>query len=120
MISSAVSFIVIASLTSLSLALYLLPCLIGCARRAPDMGAVAVINILLGWTLIGWVVALAMAFRSVPPGPPPPFMAGAGWAQHFGPPAPRPGSPPPLVIPPRHPADQEDVGRPDRTAPWVG
>lgn len=48
MISSAVSFIVIASLTSLSLALYLLPCLIGCARRAPDMGAVAVINILLG------------------------------------------------------------------------
>ena len=72
MISSAVSFIVVTSLTPLSLALYLLPCLIGCARRAPDMGAVAVVNILLGWTLIGWVAALAMAFRSAPPGPPPP------------------------------------------------
>ena len=120
MISSAVSFIVIASLTSMSLALYLLPCLIGCARHAPDMGAVAVINILLGWTLIGWVVALAMAFRSVPPGPPPSSMAGAGWAQHFGPPASRPGSPPPLFIPPRRPPNQEDVGHPDRTAPSVG
>ena len=25
------------------------------------MGSIAVINILLGWTVIGWVVALAMA-----------------------------------------------------------
>jgi hypothetical protein len=118
-ISSAASFIVVASLTSVSLALYLLPCLIGCARRAPDMGAVAVINILLGWTMIGWVVALAMAFRSAPPSPPP-STAGAGWSQRFGPPASRPGSPPPLVIPPRRPADQEYAGHPDRPAPWAG
>jgi hypothetical protein len=67
---------VVTSLTCVSLTLYLLPCLIGSARRAPDIGAVAVINILLGWTLLGWVVALAMAFRSAPPGPPP-FTAGA-------------------------------------------
>ena len=70
-------------------ALYLLPVLIGWRRRVPDIGSVAVINILLGWTLIGWVAALAMAFRSVPPpGPPPrhlpPPAAGAGWASGPG------------------------------------
>jgi hypothetical protein len=27
---------------------------------------VIVVNVFLGWTLIGWVVALAMAARSVP------------------------------------------------------
>jgi hypothetical protein len=113
-ISSAVSFIVVTTLTCVSLGLYLLPCLIGCGRRVPDIGAIVVINILLGWTFVGWVVALAMAFRSAPPDPPPPRAASAGWAQHFGPPASRPGSPPPLLIPPRRPADQEDP------APWVG
>ena len=118
MISSAVSLIATSSLTCVSLVLYLLPCLIGWTRRAPDIGAIAVINILLGWTLIGWVVALAMAFRSVPPGPPPPT-ASTGWPQHFGPPALRPGSPPPLVIPRRRPADQEDADHPPRPAPRV-
>ena len=119
MISSAVSFIVVASLTCVSLALYLLPCLIGCARRAPDIGAIVVIDILLGWTFIGWVVALAMAFRSAPPSPPPPA-ATAGWAQHLGPPASRPGSPPPLFIPPRRQPDQEDLRHPHSSTPWVG
>ena len=32
-------------------ALYLLPVLIGWTRRVPDIGSVAVINVLLGWTL---------------------------------------------------------------------
>lgn len=120
MIASAVSLIVVTSLICVALALYLIPCLIGCARRAPDIGAIAAINILLGWSLVGWAIALAMAFRSVAPGPPQAPTAGAGWAQHYyGLPASRPGSPPPLVIPPRHPADQGDVGHPDRFAPWV-
>ncbi|HEY1619742.1 MAG TPA: superinfection immunity protein [Streptosporangiaceae bacterium] len=45
--------------------LYLLPLLIGLARHAPDLAAIAVINIALGWTLAGWVIALAMAVRTV-------------------------------------------------------
>ena len=53
-----------------SAALYLLPVMIGSARRVPDLGAVAVINVLLGWTLAGWAVALAMSLRSVHPAPP--------------------------------------------------
>lgn len=44
--------------------LYLLPTLIGWGRGVHDLGMVAVLNILLGWTLVGWVVALALALRT--------------------------------------------------------
>jgi hypothetical protein len=30
------------------------------------MASVLVINLFLGWTFVGWVVALAMALRDVP------------------------------------------------------
>jgi hypothetical protein len=46
--------------------LYLLPLVIGWIRHIPDTGAVVLVNVLLGWTCIGWIVALAMALRSVP------------------------------------------------------
>jgi len=113
-ISSLISITVLSSMAMATTALYLLPVLIGCARRVPGIGAVAVIDILLGWTLIGWVAALAMALRPVtppapavqvvqnfPPSPPPPGQLPA--AGQAGPPvAPlRPGTPPPLVLPPR-------------------
>jgi hypothetical protein len=52
-------------LTAIAAAVYLLPVLVGLARRVPDIGSVAVINILLGWTLVGWAAALALALRSV-------------------------------------------------------
>ena len=51
-----------------AVALYLLPLLIGGAR-APDLAAVAVVNIVFGWMFAGWIVALAMAFRTAPPHP---------------------------------------------------
>lgn len=115
MISSLISLVVIANLNCMSLVLYLSPLVVGWVRRVPDIGAIAVINVLLGWTFIGWVAALAMAFRSVPsagwPQIPPLPAGGARWAEPFGPAASRPGSPPPLVLPSRRPAEQEDVGQ---------
>jgi hypothetical protein len=39
--------------------LYFLPSLI--ARKKPNVRSVFLVNLLLGWTLIGWVVALKMA-----------------------------------------------------------
>jgi hypothetical protein len=113
-LSSIVIVFVLGDMGLACVALYLLPVWIGWRRGVPDLGSVAVINILLGWTLIGWAVALAMASRSVsPPGPPPrhlpPPAAGAGRAGPAGP-ASRPGSPPPLVLPPRPSADQQDTG----------
>jgi hypothetical protein len=80
------------------LALYLIPTIVAVIRKVPNMGSVVVINVFLGWSLVGWVVALAMAARSQPQqtqvqvftqGPPPqPGSQGPG----YGP----PGAPPPV------------------------
>lgn len=43
---------------------YFLPTIVAVARKVSDRGSVTVINLFLGWTLIGWVVALAMACRT--------------------------------------------------------
>ncbi len=45
---------------------YFLPTIVAVARKVPNIGSVVVINLFLGWTFIGWVVALAMAARSRP------------------------------------------------------
>ena len=120
MISSLITAAVLTAVVGASVAFCLLPVLIGCARHVPDIGAVAVIDILLGWTFIGWVVALAMALRSVNPvGPvvqvvqqlPPAPPGGAGWAGQPGPPPSRPDSAPPLVLPPRPAAHHDEAGR---------
>lgn len=42
-------------------AFYFLPTIIANSRGVRSAGGVFVINLLLGWTFIGWVVALAWA-----------------------------------------------------------
>ena len=58
---------------------YMLPWAIGATRNRSNCAATALVNFFLGWTLIGWVVALVMACGSEPlqpvlvrtlPGPP--------------------------------------------------
>ena len=94
-----------------AVALYLLPLLIGCACRAPDLAAVAVVNIAFGWTFAGWIVDLAMTFRTALPPPlvsasqpTPPVTAARpvpGWLGPGGPPRRPPGTALPRVLPPR-------------------
>lgn len=85
---------VIITVITLALAAYLLPTLIACARRAPDLAAVILINILLGWTAAGWIVALILAVRRTVPGiqvigqvnghiPLPPQTRGNGARRHL-------------------------------------
>lgn len=93
-------------LVSLLVALYLIPVMVGVARHVPDLGSIAVINILLGWTFAGWVLALALAMRSVRPAGPvvqlvqnvPP----GGWAELQG-------AHPPLMLPPGQPGDADET-----------
>jgi hypothetical protein len=40
---------------------YFLPALIAGRRNHHNQGAIFVVNAFLGWTFLGWVVALAMA-----------------------------------------------------------
>lgn len=46
--------------------IYFFPSAIAQGRHVPNVGSIFVINLFLGWTLIGWVVALAMAARTIP------------------------------------------------------
>ena len=87
----------------LAAGLYLLPLLIGRARRVPRLGMLAVLDVTLGWTGIGWLLALltalrrparstapALSPRACPPVPaiPQPAVSAAGQRQ--------PGDAPPL------------------------
>lgn len=44
---------------------YFFPTIVAGGRHHHNTGAIAVVNIFLGWTFIGWVVALAMAASAV-------------------------------------------------------
>lgn len=43
--------------------LYFLPAIIAYSRSKRDAGAILVLNIFLGWTAIGWVIALVWALK---------------------------------------------------------
>lgn len=46
-------------------ALYLLPTVVAFQRQTPNRVAVLALNILLGWTLLGWVVAFVWSCTNV-------------------------------------------------------
>lgn len=47
---------------------YFLPTIIAWARKVTNVGSVFVVNFFLGWTFVGWIVALAMAVKTrLPP-----------------------------------------------------
>ncbi|MFG2674398.1 superinfection immunity protein [Streptomyces sp. NPDC048445] len=48
---------------------YFAPTVVAFARGVSNSGSILVLNLFLGWTLVGWVVALAMAARSAEPRP---------------------------------------------------
>lgn len=56
--------------TFMGLFLYFVPTVIAALRRVRNLGSVIAINVFLGWSCIGWVVALAMALRTVDKTPP--------------------------------------------------
>ena len=48
----------------IAVSIYFLPAIVGKDKR--NAGAILVLNLLLGWTLIGWVVALVWAMTTEP------------------------------------------------------
>ena len=72
--SSAGSPVLTVILIIFAIAAYWAPSITAAWRRVPNTGSVVIVNLFLGWTVIGWIVALAMACRSRPviaAGPPP-------------------------------------------------
>jgi uncharacterized membrane protein len=44
--------------------LYFVPTLVASSRRHPNEEAIGVVNLLLGWTIIGWIACLIWAMRT--------------------------------------------------------
>ena len=57
---------VYATLLVVGLIFYCLPSIIAFSRQPPNSGSIYVVNLLLGWTIWGWVTSLAMAVRTIP------------------------------------------------------
>ena len=57
----ALSFFIVAPL------LYLLPTIEAWIRKHPNIGSIAAMNVFLGWSLLGWVVAVVWALKKPEP-----------------------------------------------------
>jgi hypothetical protein len=73
------------------LVLYFVPTAVAVHRAHHQLSAILIINLFLGWTFLGWVIALAMAFTAVE-------------APQAGPPTQSPDAPP-TSLPAARPAD---------------
>lgn len=58
---------VIAVIAAILTAGYMLPWAIAAVRNLRSHVSVGLVNLLLGWTIIGWVVALVMSVRKLRP-----------------------------------------------------
>ena len=46
------------------IAFYFLPTIVGAARHKTNLVGIFLVNFLLGWSIIGWIVALVWAFST--------------------------------------------------------
>lgn len=44
--------------------LYFIPSIIAIARNHPNMASIIVVNLLLGWSFVGWVISLAWSLTN--------------------------------------------------------
>lgn len=43
---------------------YFVPAIVAYSRRKTNRGAILALNIFLGWTLVGWIIALVWALKT--------------------------------------------------------
>jgi hypothetical protein len=83
-------------------ALYLAPFVVAARREHERLGAVLALNLLVGWTGIGWLLVLRWARRGAPPPPEPAVRARRGHLRLLEPPEGRRADPPAVRrVPPR-------------------
>ena len=60
------SFLVAGGLVgfAIMLALYLLPTFIACVREHNNFVPILIVNLFLGWTVLGWIAALVWCFTA--------------------------------------------------------
>lgn len=63
--STAVGALIFGSLALFGLTAYFVPTIVAVARGHHQAAPIIVVNVFLGWSVVGWVVALAMACSEV-------------------------------------------------------
>lgn len=58
---SAVMILILVVAIVVGIAFYFIPAIIGFKRQHPNKAAILCVDLLLGWSFIGWVVALVWA-----------------------------------------------------------
>ncbi len=51
----------------ITVAIYILPTMLAWKRQSSRRWRITLINLLLGWTVVGWIVAMVMTFAYEPP-----------------------------------------------------
>lgn len=64
-LSGLVSFLSVSGIGLILLIFYVLPGVVAVRRNHHQAGPIIAINLLLGWTFLGWVIAFAMSLSSV-------------------------------------------------------
>ena len=79
-----ISVIVVVLLFIAGVTIYFLPSMIAIFRSHRNALSVVVLNLFLGWTLVGWVVALVWSLYKEPPAPAPQIQPATTDGNHFG------------------------------------
>lgn len=58
----ALSCLTFLAIAAAAIVMYLAPGFIASGRKVKNEGTVWILNLFLGWTFIGWVISLALAF----------------------------------------------------------
>ena len=98
---SSTAHLVIAWIVAVLTVGYMLPWAIAATRNKSNTAAIALINLLLGWSLVGWIVALVMSLTSE--AQPAVYLNTAvlpGQYPHYGQPAYGPGAAQAPALPP--------------------
>lgn len=102
---SSTTHVVIAWIVAVLTVGYMLPWAIAATRNKSNTAIIAVINFLLGWSLVGWIVALVMSLISEPQPAIYVNTAVLPAQRPYGPPAAR------ALLPPSHEWNQQAHGQ---------
>lgn len=61
-----IGLVLIMFLGLVGFAFYFLPAVVAIVRKHHQIGPIIIVNLLLGWTFLGWVVACAWSLSSTP------------------------------------------------------
>jgi len=56
-------FLFVPHFFGIGLLMYFLPTIVALVRSKRDTGVIFVLNLFLGWTMIGWIIALVWALK---------------------------------------------------------